>query len=244
TEGGDVVPPEAEPAVGAVDHAPGAGADDLVAEAQHPAGAADRDLLGVPLPAVAPLDGHRALERLGLGRLPGPVEQVDGAGLRPRRRRAGQRHRRAGRRHDGQRRGGRQAGHEQAGGPHGPKRTGTAMGASWLSGSPVTEAVAAWESASDGSFGSTSGSRGRRTATTAAAAATAAHASRRRRPAGSPAGPDRGAQARDSGGPVPAPISGRGAEWTGSTRMARRAAATSSSSVRQAAQAARWASAS
>ena len=51
---------------------------------------------------------------------------------------------------------------------HGPKLTGTAMGASSVSGSPVTEARTAWELASAGRAGAIRGSsRGSSTATTA-----------------------------------------------------------------------------
>ncbi len=110
-EGGDVVPPQAEPAVGAVDHPAGAGAHHLVAEAEDAAGAVHRDLLGVALPPVAPLDGHHAVERLGLGRLPGPVEELDGAGVGLRPRQGGDR---PSRDDDGRRGAGRQEAEGQA----------------------------------------------------------------------------------------------------------------------------------
>src|SRR5439155_15443373 len=118
--------------------------------------------------AVAPFDDRRPSERLRFARLRGPVGEVDGPRLGPGGGGAGQGGRRPGRRRAGQGRAGRQAAEGEAPGPgrHGPKRTGTAMGASWVRGSPVTEAVAAWESASDGSDGATSGSRGNRKATT------------------------------------------------------------------------------
>ena len=142
-----------------------------------PAGALDGDLGGVPLPPVVPLDGHQPVERLGLGRLPGPVEELDGVGL-------------LGGAGGGQEPVDHGPGDQAAEGEtgpgadqgthHGPNRTGTAIGASWVRGSPVIEARAAWESASDGSEGATSGSRGRTRATAAATAAARAHAARRR----------------------------------------------------------------
>ena len=101
---------------------------------------------------------------------------------------------------------GGQAADGQTGPAHGPKRTGTAMGASWLRGSPVIDARAAWEPASDGSEGAISGSWGSIMAMPAATAAAKAQAARRRGvatatgPAQSRNAPGRGVDRHDPDG--------------------------------------------
>src|SRR5207253_4370986 len=219
----------------------GAGADHLVAEAQNPAGAVDGHLVGVLRAPVPPLDGDDAVEGLRLGRFPGPVDELD----RPRLDGPGPGTGQGGGRTGGNERAHRRAGDHAAeddpvGRDHGPKRTGTAIGANWVSGSPVIDARAACVSASEGSEGATSGSRGRSRAMAAATAAARAQTARRRRDGAGRTAPLGPASAPNGSSPT----SGRRAAWTGMIRIARRAAATSSSSARQSAQVARWASAS